>query len=227
MKNFFTALIGVVGLIIGSCTNESTVSSGSGTGVGNGIILGRVMYADGTPVRSAFVRLRPQGFLADTSGIPSTIQNDSIKTVVTDSDGFFRIHSVDKTTMYYIEVNDDRTAAEGTLYRIDSFVADTLRLPDRMATPMTTIKGSIRLSGLPSNAYIQIYGLDKIGKTDSLGRFEITELPAGDCEEGECEYGLRITIPLASGGFAIKSAELELSNAVNGVVTVELEYEDH
>jgi hypothetical protein len=217
-----------IGLSFSGCSGTSEIAgNGSGTGVGNGVVMGKVRYADSTAVRNALVRLRPQTFLADTFGIPTPIENDSIKTVLTDSNGVFIIDSVDTAVQYCIEVNDRKPLAEGTLYKIDSMVTDTLHLPDRTAALMTTIKGSIKLSGLPSNAYVQIYGIDKIGKTDSLGRFEITELPTGDCEEGECEYKLRILVPKAGGGYTSKIAELELSNSANGIVEVELEYEGH
>jgi hypothetical protein len=224
---YCAALIAVVfaGLIGLACTNApTTADNGSGTGVGNGIIIGKISYSDATPVRAARVLLRPQNFLADTSGVTSALQNDSIKTVGTDSNGVFRIDSLDTGGSYCIEVNDRRAQAEGTLYKINGIAGDTVRLPDRTAAAMAAVQGSVLLSGLPQNAYIQIFGLDKVGRTDSLGRFEIGDLPSGDCGEGECEYQLRILIPLANGGFRTESAELELANAVNGVISVELEY---
>jgi hypothetical protein len=198
-------------------------SPGSGTGVGNGFIMGKVLYADSTPVAGAIVRLRPQTFLADTSG-KMALAGDSIATVFTDASGRFVIDSVDTGLAYSIEVNNEKDSAEGTYYKFKLNATDTTLLPTRIVSRMPLLTGTIKLAGLPQNAYVQIFGLQRLGRTDSLGNFEIKELPVGQCEQSECEYRLNVMVVQPDGSVKVNSYELELAMTLNGnVAHVELE----
>jgi hypothetical protein len=208
-------------MLVLSCSNTTSLSGGnnggSGTGVGNGAILGTVIYPDSSPVAGAIVRLRPQTYLADTSGKPPHSTKD-IVTLITDSNGNFSIDSLDSGLSYYIEVNDRESLAQATLFKVLAKNQNTLRLPTRVVSPVAELSGTV--TGLPVSAYVQIYGLERLARTDSSGSFEFCDLPAGNCEEGECEYKLRILVPMAGGG--VKSINYEMEVKAGGKVTVEI-----
>jgi hypothetical protein len=208
-----------------SCTKVTTMDGGSGTGVGNGVVMGKVIYPDSTPVKGALVRLRTQNYLADTSGKVPSFCACTLATVYTDSFGMFSIDSIETKHSFCVEVLDHKQQVLGTLYKTIASISDTLQLGTRVVHPVTKISGSILLSGLPHNAYVQIYGLERLGRTDSTGHFEIQELPLGECEHGECEYKLRIFAPQATGGIKVVETELEVNSDPNGnVLSIELEF---
>jgi hypothetical protein len=209
------------------CSTDPIVAGGSGTGVGNGMITGKVNYSNNAPVSDAVVRLRTITFLADTSGVVSALHNDTIATTRTADDGSFCFDTVDTARTYFIEVVDSAVNEQGTLFRVTVPTADTVSLPVRIVSPVKVLAGKIIVSGMPKNAYVLIYGLERVGKTDSQGRFEITELPVGNCDEGECEYKLRIIIPTGTG--AIKSIDTELEiefDAQGNIKEVEIDIEE-
>jgi hypothetical protein len=222
-----TATVSVFSILFLTCSNSPVAAgAGSGTGVGNGFAMGKVIYADSTPVVGAIVRLRPQSFLADTTGMP-TNAGPGIAIASTDSTGAFRIHSIDTALTYSLEVNNEKDSAKGTLYKFSLDSTDTARLETRIVTLMPRVVGAIKLFGLPQNAYVQIYGLERIGRTDSLGSFEIDELPVGKCEEKECEYTLHVLARQPDGSFKASIYELELTPDISGnVIHVELELEN-
>jgi hypothetical protein len=190
---------------------------GSGTGAGNGTVTGMVIFPDSTPVVGAVVRLRTQSYLADTSGKTSLVRSGILCNTTTDSLGNFRVDSVDTGISYFIEVSDYNKTARATLYKKHVLALDTVAT--RIVLPVAKINGTVTVSGLPANAYVQIYGLERLCRTDSAGRFEINDLPVGKCEEGECEYRVRFLIPGAGGGYTVRESELELS--AGGTVTLD------
>jgi hypothetical protein len=220
-----TASSVAVALVLFSCSPTGT-GGGSGTGLGNGIISGKVTYADGSPARSTIVRLRPQTYLADTSGIASTARTNTIVTTATDSTGCFSIDSICRSASYCLEINDDKNHPQGTLYKLLLADKDTV-LATRAVGPTKTIDGTVKFSGVPENAYILIYGMERVAKTDANGKFDITGLPAGKCEEGECEYKILVIIPLAGGGTKTVQSEMEVEfDGTGNIVTVEVELDD-
>ncbi|HEX7511235.1 MAG TPA: hypothetical protein VF335_08045, partial [Chitinivibrionales bacterium] len=109
-----------------------------------------------------------------------------------------------------------------TLY-LDTFKTDnTLQLETRVVKPVKKITGNLTLQGLPVNAYIQIFGLEKIGRSDAQGSFTLTDLPEGKCEEGECTYRLRITSVQPDGSVVQIDYNLEIENE-GGTIDIELE----
>jgi hypothetical protein len=211
----YTALLAVALLcvVFFSCQRAPLVTTGdgSGTGVGNGAVRGMVIYPGGAPVKGAKVRLRPQYYLADTAGSTPASQKGLIDSSYTDSCGNFQIDSIVYGNSYCVEVNDYNQRAQATLYRFAIATMDSVVLTTRTVAPVAALSGTISVSGLPANAYIQIYGLERIGKTDSAGRYEIPNLPVGNCSENECEYKVRILIPNPGGGFTIKESEIEVT----------------
>jgi hypothetical protein len=226
MKQVFKSVLPfaacAMALVFSCAKGPVAVGEGSGTGVGNGVVLGTVIYSDSTPVINAMVRLRTQNYLADTSGRVSTKRDSVFATVVTDARGNFHIDSVDTQMAYSIEVNDERTSAQATLY-LNSFLKnDTLKLETRVVKPVKKISGGITINKLPVNAYVRIYGLEKVGKTDSTGQFIITDLPEGKCEDGECSYRLLITSMRTDGSVVSVEKKLEIESE-GDTMDIELE----
>jgi hypothetical protein len=229
-------MVCLLGGLILYCTCSTSIiagNDGSGTGVGNGVIIGKVVNADSLPVQNAIVRLRSESYLADTSGKLPAFRNDTTVSVTTNSSGVFVIDSIKKGSSYRIEVIDHQFTENdsGMLYKItvdngDSL--DTIRLSTRVVKPVKELKGSIILFGLPQNAYIQVYGLERIARTDSLGKFEISQLPIGESEKGECEYKLRVIVPQKDGSFKIyENCELEIkTDSTNNIIYTEFELEE-
>jgi hypothetical protein len=84
-------------------------------------------------------------------------------------------------------------------------------LPLRVVTPVKILIGKVIVSGMPKNAYVLIYGLERVGKTDSHGRFMITDLPIGECDKGECKYKLLILVPDRANAYKSMESELDIS----------------
>ena len=126
---------------------------------------------------------------------------------------------------YSIEITapDSNT---GTLYRCNIQDTETVALENRILEPLTTLSGAIKLSGLPEYGWVQIYGIEALGKIDGNGDFTIDHLPIGDCSHHECEYKLRILID-SSGVVVAKDYELELEwNTSGTLIEIEIEAED-
>ena len=194
--------------------------AGGGTGVGNGIT-GKVSHPDGTPAIGATVLIRPDYYVQDTTGIPALPSAGVIVNCTTDSSGEFRADSLQQGN-YSIEVFD-KDSSLGTLYRLYHSDDSLDELESRVLTPLKTITGDIIISGLPQNAWVQMYGIEKLGKTDQAGRFVINELPLGDCEHNECEFILRILI-VRNGTVTADDYQLEIEwNSAGDIVEVELE----
>lgn len=219
------------------CSTGSPIVSGdkgSGTGVGNGaVIVGKVINPDSQPVRNALVRLRTDSYLADTSGWCTNNRSDTMATVHTDENGAFVIDSVRFRKSYSIEVLDTTCECPlGVIYNVNvgsDTLSDTVRLPQIVVRPVKEINGTIVINGLPQNAYVQIYGMERVGRTDSTGRFEIQQLPVPHyCERNECEYKVKISVIQCNNTVKIFNSELkaEIDNNQN-VIKVEFELEDN
>ena len=226
-KRFATvaAILASVLLVSLSCTKSPVVSdNGSGTGLGNARVIGKVIYADSTPLKNAVVHLRTQTYLADTSSAHSPERSGTLATVSTDAFGNFAIDSVDTGCSYSLEVNDSKQKAMATLYKF-TLTKDSMVLATRIAKPAINVFGKVTVTGLPANAYVQVYGMEKLSRTDSSGSFEIKDLPEGECEHNECEYKLRILSPIAGGGVKTLDYELELTTGSDTTIArIELDH---
>jgi hypothetical protein len=226
MQMWCIVVVATLSLLIACAPN------GSGTGVGNGVVVGKVIHDDATPVKNAEVHLRSELYLADTSGAFSTIITDTTVNCTTDSLGFFHIDSVKKGNTYWIEVVDRKDPAgnSGVLYVVDIIkdaVEDTFYLSTETVKPLKQIKGTLVLHGLPQNAYVLMYGMERVAKTDSIGRFTITDLPVGNCEETKCEYDLMVLVTEIDGTLTPFEYELEiLRDNTERIIYVELELSD-
>lgn len=216
------------------CTGDSPVASGgSGTGVGNGaVLIGKVLNSDSLPVENALIRLRTDMYLADTSGKITTVRNDTIASTITNNHGVFTIDSVRLSKIYCIEVLDTVNGHDsGAIYTVDlsrDTLSDTVVLNARVERQLKILNGTIVLNGLPRNAYVQFYGLERVGRTDANGSFKIEQLPPPvEYEGNEYEYKVKITVILSDHSVKVYNSELEVRFDTNQkVLSVEFELED-
>jgi hypothetical protein len=224
-----SVFVTIATLLLYSCGGTNLVgNTGSGTGVGNGYISAQILHPDYTPVKNATVRLRSVNYVADTTTSGNKIQNDTTVNTKTDVFGQFRIDSIRNNKTYYIEVlSDDANKDDsGTLYIVNKDTS-SLELEPRVIAPVKHIEGTIVISSLPSNALIQVYGIERVTRSNPAGKFEINDLPVGKCEENECEFKLKVTIPQKDGTVKIYKSELEIKfDSNNNIIKTEFELED-
>lgn len=151
---------------------------GSGTETSNGeVVAGRVFDRDGAVAVGARVYVRPAGYLKDTLDIDST-QSPSSADAVTDKDGNFLLRFLDPGS-YKAEIRDDKGMA--LLLSFDLASADTVLVlnPDTLR-PTGNLQGVAKpAAGLHGPGYVQLYGLDRVVRTDDTGYFFFRDLPSG------------------------------------------------
>ena len=164
-------------IISGCSIGPNVADSGSGIGTGNPAVLGKIVTETGTSASGVKVILRRQDFLKDTSFASESYRYIDSAETVTGVDGTFRFDSVDSGE-YYIEAISGETSA--VLIDCDISQDDSLCiLQDALLAPLKKITGMVFIYGGPYvQRYIQVYGLDRVVKTDTEGTFEIS-VPAG------------------------------------------------
>lgn len=163
------------------CSRNGLVSS---TGGSSSEVVGKVLYVNGQPARSAVVRLRGSDFLADTSLVGRVMSSADART---DDSGAFALNVV-KGGNYSIEVND--LMGNAVLIGCSVNATDTVTIPIDTLKPTGSITGAIGSSGQGVNVFVQVYGLERVTliSTSSSG-FVISDVPNG-------QYTIRI---VASG----------------------------
>lgn len=225
---FLLCMVGIVLLFCSCGTTNLVNNTGSGTGVGNGYISARILHPDYTPVKNAKVRLRSVDYVADPDLPGIVVRNDTVVNAFTNENGLFRIDSVRNNKTYYIEILSDNVKGNdsGTLYIVNKDTS-TLELESRIIAPVKHIEGTIIISGLPGNALIQVYGIERVTRSNPAGKFELNDLPVGKCEKNECEYKLKVTIPQKDGSVKVYNSELEIKfDSSNNIIKTEFELED-
>jgi hypothetical protein len=221
-------MVGIVLLFCSCGTTNLVNNTGSGTGVGNGYISARILHPDYTPVKNAKVRLRSVDYVADPDLPGIVVRNDTVVNAFTNENGLFRIDSVRNNKTYYIEILSDNVKGNdsGTLYIVNKDTS-TLELESRIIAPVKHIEGTIIISGLPGNALIQVYGIERVTRSNPAGKFELNDLPVGKCKKNECEYKLKVTIPQKDGSVKVYNSELEIKfDSSNNIIKTEFELED-
>lgn len=165
-------LIGLVFFLV-SCTEPPT-SGGNSLETENSIAL-QINDFDGAPLAYAQVLIRPSWFVADTTAIEAD-SSLSTRNLDTDSNGHLLVQGL-PAGAYVIEARRDNLKAIYKLNRLDtSRVKWTQEI---VAKPTGVLKGRIPLAKGASRAWVQVYGLDYVAATDSLGYFEFDSLPSG------------------------------------------------
>ncbi len=179
-------LTAALGALIAACTAGKD-TAGSSFETENSVAL-FVQHGDGSPAARTKVFVRPSDFLAgannfalsndkDVSGSP-VVETDSaagILNMETDDQGQLDLPRL-KPGNYTIEAREKTAKAFVRVTVADSsFESDTLVVEKTGA-----ISGQVYLPEGVSSVTVGIQGLDYFVQTDSLGRFEFENLPAGD-----------------------------------------------
>lgn len=159
-------------LNIGCSNNETT---GTGSHAGNCKVIAKVAYSDSTGVKDIKVYIRKSNFLQDIE----TFKTEDF--LLTDNNGFF-CKEFENDDYYTIEATDENGFS--LISRCTTIISmyDTLDLGTLILQKEAYFYGNVDVSEVnnQTKTYVQVYGLNKIAETDSLGNFFINGIPAGD-----------------------------------------------
>lgn len=199
MRIFFYSCLFLFCLWVFQCSTGIDTSGGSE--IGNPVvIIGKVMYSDSSMVTEALVRIRPQSYLADTSGRIDTTNPWQVQDLHTDKEGNFTICGIDSGD-YYIEVNDSHGYAY--LYVLEIQADDSIiTLPTNFLLKQSSLTGTINCQfSEEANLFVRIIGLERITRTDAEGNYSFFDLPSGS---------FRVSVPFSN--ISIGPWELETGN---------------
>jgi hypothetical protein len=164
-----------------SLNDPSDLAKGNGSGVGTGMVNGKLYKPDGkTRAQGAIVVIRYKNTVASINPGLSAKKWNAVHTTSADEDGIFSFDSVD-TGLYVVEGADDKD----NMILFDSIhikTPDTVLnfLPDTLE-PAGAIKGTIALinGGNPQQVFVLALGVDRFSQVKSDGTFLFTPLAAG------------------------------------------------
>ena len=186
-------------LLLAACTKEDV--AGISTVETENAFLIQVVREDSLPAAGVLARMRSASFVRDIEGDSSSAAY--YEEFVTDSLGYIRIDNlgVDEATL---EIVDRGT---GVFRKIQ---ADEVRESDsvRFVLEKTgSVRGKVYLPAGVDYAWVQVYGTDRLVKTDSDGFYEMDSLPP-------YEYGLRVIVgdSVVEQSAAVKSGKESSGN---------------
>lgn len=166
MKKIFLLLLC---LCLFACS-DSKVAGGSTVETENSIAV-RVVYSDSTPAANAVARVRPLWYV---KAIDSTLANDEFaEEYKTDSLGYIQINKLSHSAAS-LEILQKKSGVFGVLTSQNLKNSDTLVY---CIEDFGSLKGKVDLPENASFAWVQIFGTDRLVKTDSVGNFTIDSLP--------------------------------------------------
>ena len=182
MKSYLP-LLGAIALSFVACSDEQV--SGISTVETENAMLITVTYQDDTPVARRVATLRPLSYVRDFSDVFETPQ----KMVVSDSLGRFAIDSLPfQTDTFTLELLAE---GQGVFKKIP---ANLLNLADDSVVSMNLVMENLgSISGKTDcpegagNAFVQVYGTDRLVMTDDSCNFHIDSLAPAD-------YKLRVLV---------------------------------
>jgi len=163
-----------------NCTGPMQ-SAGGSSDSGNPRVVASIRNQNGSLAVGALVRLRKSDYVAQP---PLSMTKPAIYAAdaLTDDLGMFEIKGIDPGT-YCIEVNDPSTGSGrgGTvLFTLNVAAKDTLTLGSDTLRSFAMVSGSFDMSAMPGKTlYVQVVGLERLVRVDSMGAFTIRDLPAG------------------------------------------------
>lgn len=160
-------------LCLVGCGSDSSDVAGSSLETENSFALS-VMTADGSPVASTKVLVRPASFLAGANNDASSIINAE-----TNEEGVLTIKTMNVGS-YVIEARNDSLKG---FSKIEITEADTglVEMPLRVRKP-GALNGKVNLPEGMGSVTVSVRGLDYSVQTDSSGMFEFESLPEGEIE---------------------------------------------
>ena len=175
MKKLFLLLPWV--LLLLCCTgNESSPVFQEAGGPGSETTNGIVARVDGMPAAFAGVALRRVDQKAATAAQENAVIQPDI---YADSNGVFVLDSIeDKSKTYRMTVVRNGAAFSKTLTGEEISEMDSV---DLLATG--SVVGSVNVPKGSEFAWVGVYGMDVLVKTDSEGHFSMPQLPSGDSLE--------------------------------------------
>lgn len=176
MKKFLLFLVAV---ILCACSNDKV--AGISTVETENAYLIQIVHEDSVPAVGVMARMRAASFVRSIDG--DSAAPEYYEEFVTDSLGCIRIDSlgVDVATIEIVDKGKgffDKIAAE------DVQEGDSVRFVLKKTGSM---RGRVYLPADVDYAWVQVYGTDRLVKTDSEGFYEMDSLPA-------YEYDLRVIV---------------------------------
>ena len=150
------------------CCSETETAGGPGSETTNGI----VAYVDGAPAAFASVALRRIDQKASLAALEnSVIQPDFFA----DSNGRFVLDTVSSDNEFRMTVVSGGSAFSRTFSAKELSKLDTVEL-----TATGSVSGVVDLPKGSEYAWVGVYGMDMLVKTDAEGKFALPTVPSGD-----------------------------------------------
>jgi len=207
--DFLPLCAAVAAFLAVRCSTLPIESAGgsSGTEVSARAVEGTAIDTTGKPIGGALVRLRRSSDLFGYYRNGTTgLQKNSLDTV-TDLLGHFTLGPAD-TGAFTIELLSDDTL--GATAACTVFAGDAIkRLAVQVLTPLATIAGQVEIVNTDSvrnvSPYVNLYGLQRQIRPDSLGRF-LVRVPQGSYRfsfsaDTETFDTVLLTVKIASGEY--------------------------
>lgn len=132
----------------------------------------RVINADSTPAHNMVAKVRPIWY---TQNLDTEGNNTNVEELTTDSLG--RINLKARANDISIEIIDNNVGVFKQLNKDNiknkNFITYTLE-------KLGSIEGKVELPSKESSAWIQVYGTDRLIKTDSQGNFKLDSMPPSE-----------------------------------------------
>jgi len=164
----------VLSLLLGCGKKPTETANGGGaTEETNGSLAGNIALPNGSTPMGIRVYARTEKYVKDTSRVSEGIE---IADALTDNKGHFQIDSL-APGKYSVEMKN--TVGEGAI-ALGTVISKTVtELPTKTLSAVGSIEGTLQTPATTSTQYVQIFGLNRVAKVDSLGHYTFTDLPPG------------------------------------------------
>ena len=173
-------------VLLFACSSEKNLAGASTVETENACII-NVVNIDSKPAANVVARIRPlwyvEGVSKDSSVMPNNVR-EAILEVTADSLGNIVMDSVN-FEKGYIEIIDGNT---GVFQAVTSSDLRKNKLTTMQMAPLGSVSGKAELPKETDYAWVQIYGTDKIVKTNKDGEFTLDSLPPAS-------YQIRAILP--------------------------------
>ena len=160
-------------LVLLACGHENT-AGGNSTETENAIAL-RIVDSQGNLMARVSYRVLPLWYVGDT--IQRLEEKDYTYSGESDSEGWIRIEN-HQDGKFLIEVSNDSLSGILQYFVQSNSVQNVTQ--EMTIKKSGVVEGKVELPEKTPFAWILIYGMDRVVRTDSAGRFVIENLPAGN-----------------------------------------------
>ncbi len=159
-----------VGFFLSNCSDRV---AGGGTEETNGSLAGLVSKSSGAPAIGAYVYIHPSGYLMDTSaaGIEGRAPD-----AITDHAGGYHKDSLPPGN-YLVEIQDHDSLEALTVGKVSA--GSVTQCPKSTLVAGGFVEGKLKLIPGAGPSFIQVYGLNRVARTDFTGHFLLRNLPPG------------------------------------------------